>query len=244
MKQLIVLLLISTFTNFDLLNAQDSENNWGFGLGYTLTPAEGILSDNGHGTSHGVFTDLFFLGLKNKFISLSPGLRFNIGSAFGDRVDVRLPDPDIEIGNVRMTNSNANLRLAIRVGILENWVIKPYGEFSAGIGFSSANHIFSLNGNNDFDEDSGTTSNRDRINKNFTSLYGFGIGALIPVSDNIDIDLRFNQDWVGSLTYLNLDEDINSDFFVTDNVRRMSFNVGVNFRFNDCKEDGESETIE
>lgn len=82
MKQLTTLLLVFTISYFNSLNAQDCTNDWGFGLGYTLTQATGATNDNGFGTNHGIFADVFYLGIRNKFFSFSPGLRFNLGTSF------------------------------------------------------------------------------------------------------------------------------------------------------------------
>ena len=242
MKQL-TLFIIFTLSCFSVMNAQNSESNLGVGFGYALTPATDILNDNGYGTHHGLFADVNYLGIRNNFLSFSPGLRFNFGTSNSDRVDVRVSEPDIEIGNARMTNSFTDLRLTLRTAIFENWFIKPYGEFSAGFIHSSANHIFSLNSNVDSNGDVGSASNRDNINRKFSHIYGLGIGAMISISDAIDIDLRINRDWVGSLTYLDLDEDINSDIFVSDNVRTMSYNVGIRVRLS-CDESNDMGTID
>ncbi len=134
-----------------------------------------------------------------------------------------------------MTNTFTDLQFTLRVAIFESWIIKPYGEFSGGFRHSTANHIFSLNNDIDSNGDVGSASNRDNINRKFSHIYGLGIGTLISVSDIVDIDLRVNHDWIGSLTYLDLDEDINSDFFVSDNVRTMSYSVGVRVRLG-CKD--------
>ncbi len=243
MKKITTLIFIFTISYFNLLNAQDSESKWGFGFGYALTPAPGILNDNGYGTHHGLFADINYLGIRNKFFSFSPGMRFNFGTSYGDRVDVRVPEPDIEIGNARMTNSFTDLRLGVRVTIFENWLVKPYSEFLVGFRHSSANQIFSLNGDVDSNDDVGGASNRDNINRKFSHIYGLGIGAMISVSDIIAIDLRVSRDRVGSLTYLNLDEDINSNFFVADDVRTMSYSVGLRVRLS-CDKDSNTETID
>ncbi len=74
MKQVITLFIIFSLYFFSLLNAQNAENNWGFGAGYTLSPATDILNDIRYGTHHGLFTDINYLGIRNKFLNFSPGI--------------------------------------------------------------------------------------------------------------------------------------------------------------------------
>lgn len=148
-----------------------------------------------------------------------------------------MPEPDIEIGFAQMRNYYADLKLATRVGFLESEVIKPYGEFSAGLRHTSANQVFGFNGGIDSNGDYGNATNTNRLNKSYTHVYGFGIGALVSVSDLVDIDVRLNQDWAGSMTFSDLTKEVNSDFLVNDNVKTISYNVGVRIRFGCCDDE-------
>ena len=219
----LMLTMVST-----MLTAQSFFDKLGSGINFDVDSPIGDLSDNGLTNYYGLSMELFYVGCSDKKFRFTPGYRIGGGvtrALSGEQVALTLPAG--AQATEKIFNSYLNLEIVGRVIYDNNNRIRPYAEVYFGGKFTQIHELLDLNGPS---EEFRNTS--EVLFSDASSTKGLGLGALIQLSDALDLNVKTTLEHTKSISHSDLSPTAtySREEITTANSLQANFSVGLTFR--------------
>ena len=211
-----------------LIFSQSFFNKLGCGINFDAKSPQGTLKDNGLTNFYGGSLELFYVGCSEKKFRFTPGYRIGGGitkSIFGE--NVVLADPAGVEATQRLFNAYLQIELIGRFIYDNGNRIRPYGEVYLGMRTVAAYENYVLT-----EPINGYSNSSQSIFSNGSTTAGIGIGALIQLSDVVDLNLRVANEYTGQVDHNNLSQDdyYSTERITSNNTHNISFSIGISTR--------------
>lgn len=227
MKNLLVLFGF-LFTMNSAITGQSFGDKLSTGFNFEIKAPEGLLRENGLTNYYGLSTEVFYVGCTDKKIRFSPGYRLSGGITkriAGEQFSLTTP------AGAQVTEKLFNAFLSIELAgrfIYDNGNrFRPYLELYAGPRFTSGHEVLELT-----EPIPGYEDGSEMIFSGGSMMAGVGIGALIQVSDKVDLNFKFGTEYTGKVSHSDLSNQArySRQAIQTTNTFNHTFSIGFNYR--------------
>lgn len=220
-------IIILSFLFTATLSAQTFLDKLGSGINFDVKTPQGSLSDNGMTNYYGGSLELFYVGCSDKTIRFTPGYRIGGGltqSVTGNTV--LLAEPAGATATETLRNAFVEFQLVGRVIYDKGHRIRPYGEVYFGPRVSLGYETLALT-----EEIEGFTNATEELFSKVSTTTGLGIGALVQLSDAVDLNIKVATEYTGQINHSELSQQAYSLEPVRSyNAFNNSFTIGLTLR--------------
>lgn len=199
-------------------------------INFDLKSPQGILSDNGLSDTYGISAGVYYVGCNEKKIKFMPGYRFLGGlTKTKDGDMVALEEPQGTFAEERIINYYFGVEAVGRLVYDGGKWLRTYGEIYLGPRSTFGHERLVLE-----ETLEGYSNSSQKLFSNTSTAIGIGLGALIELSDDVDLNLKAGTEYVGRVDHSDFNKKAlySTQKIISRKAFMHSFSIGIFIRPN------------